>query len=172
MEPNEIKLSESQFKEYNPERLTEESKQQLLEKFKADRQAAENAYNSICEFIHTLNRLNGFWPILFYQEQRPGDVLIEANEATKKYEPEAQPGRNLAEALFLVNTELAEGYEHWRKGGDIFDPKEGLLVELADAMIRLMDMGFALGGEKFTKMMLDKMEYNASRPFRHGNKKS
>ena len=46
---------------------------------------------------------------------------------------------------------------------------EGLLVELADANIRISDLVYLLrGGDEYIKALHIKHEYNATRPFKHG----
>jgi hypothetical protein len=46
---------------------------------------------------------------------------------------------------------------------------EGLLVELADANIRISDLVFLLGAsDEYIKALHIKHEYNATRPFKHG----
>jgi len=48
---------------------------------------------------------------------------------------------------------------------------EGFLVELADAMIRIADLVYLVGGEKeFIRALNEKHEYNSTRPFKHGRK--
>lgn len=99
--------------------------------------------------------------------------------------------RNFGEMLMLVTSELAEALEEhraerpsiWFKHDDLCNtddfssncecnPKpEGVLVEIADAIIRLCDTGFNLATR--TAYSLEetihlKMKYNASRERLHG----
>lgn len=84
--------------------------------------------------------------------------------------------RNIGEMLCLIHSEISEALEDWRSG----DPLDGVYLEdgvkpcgfpteLADAVIRILDMAEYLGIdlENVIKM---KMAYNESRPYRHGGK--
>ena len=84
------------------------------------------------------------------------------------------------ELLALVHSEISEALEVYRIRGesglnDIWhreDGKpEGFTVELADTLIRIFDMwaAYELDLEDALKT---KMEFNKSRPYRHGNKKA
>lgn len=72
--------------------------------------------------------------------------------------------RNVGELLMLVTSELAEALEADRKGlmDDKLPHRDGLTVELADAVIRIFDMagglGLDLGGA-----VQEKLAYNAKR---------
>ena len=90
--------------------------------------------------------------------------------------------RNFGEVLMLVNTELAEAYEEYRKGreirevyyevGPFLGPKPcGISVELVDAMIRILEFG-AKHNINWDMVMKLKMEYNKTRPYRHGGLKA
>lgn len=79
--------------------------------------------------------------------------------------------RNVGELLMLMTSELAEALEAHRKDlpDDKLTHRSGLEVELADCMIRIFDaaggLGLDLGGA-----MVEKLEYNRSRPYKHGKK--
>ena len=83
--------------------------------------------------------------------------------------------RTPAELIALVHCELSEALECIREGDDpslyeIIDGKpEGFGIELADAVIRIMDIsehcGLNLGD-----MIAIKAKYNETRPHRHGGK--
>lgn len=48
---------------------------------------------------------------------------------------------------------------------------DGYLVELADTVIRIFDEVGSRGlGKEFVEVLLEKHEYNKTRPFKHGNK--
>jgi len=87
--------------------------------------------------------------------------------------------RPVPELLALLHSEISEALEEYRMPGK-FEPSkiryvkgkpEGFGVELADVFIRLMDMSNALGID-MEKMVQVKMDYNSTRPYRHGNKKA
>jgi hypothetical protein len=117
------------------------------------------------------------------------DLCREANKIAKE-KGWWDKDRNPLEILMLINCELAEAAEEFRKDtppaymGELFvverekeqttfAPKpEGWLVELADVYIRIAD----LIGQKnliveFEEVLNAKIEYNRSREYRHGNKK-
>lgn len=86
--------------------------------------------------------------------------------------------RNFGTSLMLVVSELAEAMEEYRNGrgkDEIWygpDGKpEGIPVELADVVIRIADL-CGQHGIPLVKAIHEKMAYNKTRPFRHGNKKA
>jgi hypothetical protein len=72
--------------------------------------------------------------------------------------------RNVGELLMLAVSELAEGMEGDRKGlmDDKLPHRPMLEVELADALIRILDMGVGLGLD-VPGAVAEKMEYNRTR---------
>ena len=121
------------------------------------------------------------------------DIYL-ANDA-KGFWPDNPHERNKGELLMLVTSELAEGLEALRKGRtceanlDVFEEilegrhgamsnqdfafafkdaiKDTFEDEIADAMIRLLDMCGALGID-IERHIKFKLEYNATRPAKHG----
>ena len=86
--------------------------------------------------------------------------------------------RNIPELLALIHSEVSEALEEYRETGleqldkvwyTSTDKPEGFTVELADVLIRIADLcgEFNLDLEDALKT---KMEYNKTRPYRHGNK--
>jgi|TARA_R110002110_G_scaffold181380_6_gene387641 NTP pyrophosphatase (non-canonical NTP hydrolase) len=86
--------------------------------------------------------------------------------------------RNVGEQLALIHAELSEALEEYRNGVDIslvyFNPDkptkpEGFPTELADVIIRVLDM---CGGAEIdiAAVVRQKMDYNKTRPYRHGGK--
>lgn len=66
--------------------------------------------------------------------------------------------------LMLIVTELSEAMEKWRD-----DHKEGFREEIADAFIRLFHLVGDLGlKEEMVKSILEKLNYNETRPYKHG----
>ncbi len=75
--------------------------------------------------------------------------------------------------LALINSEVAEVVEAVREGQPHIEldsgKPEGVGVELADVVIRVMDLCEALNID-LHKCMTLKAEYNESRPYKHGGK--
>lgn len=86
--------------------------------------------------------------------------------------------RNFGEIIALIHSELSEALEEYRSGHSenevyhkLFDKPEGVPIELADAIIRILD--FCCHAEiDIDQAIAQKMKYNESRPFRHGGKKA
>lgn len=83
---------------------------------------------------------------------------------------------NIAEKLMLIVSELAEALEDLREGKEldevvILDSGKpvGFPTELADAVIRIMDLSEHLGIDLGAVIRL-KANYNDTRPYRHGGK--
>jgi NTP pyrophosphatase (non-canonical NTP hydrolase) len=83
--------------------------------------------------------------------------------------------RSIGECLMLVNCELAEAMEEYRVHGTgkpvykVNDKPEGFAVEIADAIIRLLDLAGYYGLD-IQSAIQEKHKYNMTRPYRHGNK--
>lgn len=78
--------------------------------------------------------------------------------------------RPLPEALMLMVSELAEALEALRAGNPVSEkipPHPLFAEELADCIIRILDTAWALDLD-IGSAVLAKMEYNRSRPHRHG----
>jgi hypothetical protein len=113
-----------------------------------------SAYNMMATVIHEDNARKGFWP-------KGGRI----NGLPAAVEGE----RNVGEMLMLAVTELSEALEAHRK--NLMDDKlphhKGMTVEIADAIIRLMDTGYGLG-LPVAEALIEKLAYNRTRPFKHG----
>ena len=80
--------------------------------------------------------------------------------------------RNDGEMIALIHSELSEALEALRAGGIMSDhiPEfKGVEEELADAVIRIFDMS-AARGYRLGEAIVAKMEFNQTRPHRHGGK--
>ncbi len=92
---------------------------------------------------------------------------------TKGWWPEEHP-RPIPECLMLIVSEVSEAMEEYRNGHAVsvrieHGKPEGMPVELADAVIRIMDLCEYLHID-LEYWIRKKHEYNETRPFRHGNK--
>ena len=125
--------------------------------------------------VHALAKEKGWWPT--YRENGPKEV-IDLDKV------------NIPEKLMLMVSELGEALEEYRKGNvdtwfsvdtdplatetqinNTIDKKpEGMWIELADVIIRLLDLAGAydIDMEELVKL---KHAYNKTRPYRHGGKK-
>ena len=83
--------------------------------------------------------------------------------------------RTFLECIALIHSELSEAVECYRKNGLQIPgetlTKDDLSVELADTLIRIFDMCQYYGID-LERALEYKMEFNKSRPYRHGGKKA
>jgi NTP pyrophosphatase (non-canonical NTP hydrolase) len=88
--------------------------------------------------------------------------------------------RNVPEMLALIHAEVSEALEEYRKdrmelwwslpNGDAGEFKpEGFGVELADAVIRILDLAEGLNID-LAKLIRIKLEYNKTRELMHGKR--
>jgi hypothetical protein len=91
---------------------------------------------------------------------------------------EKGPKRSFGDIIALIHSELSEALEEYRNGHEyqeiyfntdnIMKP-EGIPIELADAIIRILQF-CANNGIDIGNAVAMKMEYNTTRPFKHGGK--
>lgn len=98
--------------------------------------------------------------------------------------------RNLLEIAALCHSEISEAVEEYRAGRPLayvikFDGEtvyyessmeswdgrkpEGIAVEMADCLIRILDW-FGHEGLDVDEIVREKMEYNKTRPYKHGKR--
>ena len=81
--------------------------------------------------------------------------------------------RNEGELIALMHSELSEALEAIRNGNppdDKIPEFTGVETELADVIIRIMDMA-AAKGYRVGEAVIAKINYNKNRPYKHGGKK-
>lgn len=101
--------------------------------------------------IHGLNVQSGWWTNL-----ETGEDLTSKNGE--------KPKRNIPEMLCLIHSEVTEALEGHRKNlmDDKLPHRPMLEVELADAVIRILDMCGGLGLD-LQGAIYEKLEYNSNR---------
>ena len=86
--------------------------------------------------------------------------------------------RSIGDLICLMHSELSEALEEHRNGRyptEVYynsqkpNKPEGIPVELADCVIRIFDF-CGLYDIDLEKVLETKMNYNKTRPYRHGNK--
>ena len=103
-----------------------------------------HAFNMLAAALHADNIARGFWP--------------------------ADEERNNGELIALMHSELSEALEALRHGNppsDHIAEFSGVEEELADCIIRIMDMS-AARGYRVAEAIIAKVEFNRSRPYKHG----
>jgi len=134
-----------------------------------------NSFNSIAAKIHETAIMKGWWDQKTaedWMQEIAGNgkiySLIEAFEAGQ-----ANPERNKGEMISLMHSELTECLEALRAGNpkdDKIPGHSGMAAELADTIIRIMDFDIAFG-IGVANALIAKIEYNETRPYKHGGKK-
>lgn len=119
----------------------------------AEAMSAARGLNVLSEFIHGWAVSKGWWK---------------------------DPNRDFGEQMSNFHAELSEAWEEYRNHG--MDPEffnyrkddnptkpEGTCVELMDAVVRFLDTCGKYGMDP-AKAISEKLEYNCTRPYRHGGK--
>jgi len=120
-----------------------------------------NGLNKACKEHHYEMRQKGFW--------ESEDMVMDLEDADRITSEEELKLHNelLTARIALIITELSEAIEALRKNKNGYEQKDTLEDELADAMLRFMDLvgGLDLDLERQLKW---KSEYNRKRGYKHG----
>lgn len=117
------------------------------------------AFNTQAAKVHQWAMQKGFWDEEEVREPNKAGGVV------RKMESLTVPAK-----IALIHSELSEAMEAHREGNrfdDKLPERSGIEVELADAVIRIMDLAGALGLD-VGGAIGDKMKYNESRPYKHG----
>ena len=81
--------------------------------------------------------------------------------------------RSFGDIIALCHSELSEALEAYRNHEEMLwfncDKPEGMAVEMIDCVIRIFDY-LSQKGIDIDKVMQIKIDYNETRPYRHGDK--
>lgn len=91
---------------------------------------------------------------------------------------ETDEDKSIPTKLALIHSEVSEALEEYREDRmkiwfhsvEENNKPEGFGIELADTLIRILDLAEYLGID-MEECIGTKMRYNATRPYRHGGKK-
>jgi hypothetical protein len=131
-----------------------------------------NALKSLQNEIHETAKAKGWWDKPEWFQFLEGSVLgVMPPHLVEAMEKAA--ARNQGETIALMHAELSEGLEGVRAGNppsDHIPEFSALEEEYADTVIRILDDSEAKG-LRIAEAIIAKMEFNKSRPFKHGGKK-
>ena len=141
----------------------------FLSRIEASNPAKDGADYLLARIIRQLIRREQQNPTLSIQH------IMKEGFATARASGFRQGEGNFGQEIALMHSELSEALEAYREG-DIRDVKvvrgkpEGVVVELADALIRICE-ACQFRGLDLAAATRAKMKYNKTRSYRHGGKK-
>ena len=126
--------------------------------------------NELAAAIHGNARDHGFWEA----DRNFGEMLM---LATSELAEALEEHRNGRPNLHYTHAKCPAGNHPMEGRGSVAEPyrlsitptckPEGVAVELADCLIRVLDTMHSLGVD-IDAIVTEKMAYNASRPYKHG----
>lgn len=116
--------------------------------------------NDLTQLCHGVAAESGWWT----HRQTGCDLKQLINHPEDSFQ-QMMGGALVAQKLCLTHSEISEGMEGHRKNlkDDKLPHRSMLEVELADAMIRIMDLAGALGLD-LGGALVEKLEFNTKRP--------
>lgn len=113
----------------------------------------KDVFNMACQRVHINNRKKGFWPD---DTDETGRLRLALYRDTH--------GRNVGEALALMDSENGEALDAYRTGGldqkdDKLQHRSGLFTEINDTVIRAMDFLGGMMADAGT-IIVEKLTYN------------
>jgi NTP pyrophosphatase (non-canonical NTP hydrolase) len=143
-------------------------------KLQVAQEELDSVLGRLIEAAHGNSKEKGFWGT------QDGLDLAEAVIDPRDDIDQAAGVHVLLSKLMLIVTEVAEAAEDVRAGQEAFGIRtgvggkpEGLLVELADIIIRVGDLAPVIEritGQKLSHAIAAKMAYNHGRPTMHGKR--
>lgn len=139
--------------------------------------------NALAQECFNTARVKGWWPGVPAPGSDPDHPTL---DPFYEMEPSARMAlvmgsRNMGEMIALVHSEASEALEDWRTHKNPSDlhtihheatgKPVGFAIELADILIRVLDMAAAYGID-LVAAVEEKMVYNRTRPERHGGKRA
>jgi hypothetical protein len=126
-----------------------------------DNLQVKTAIESLSDEIHATAVNKGWW------NERDNAIEAMRNAGLHKFGVKLV----ISQCLLLAHSEISEGVEGMR--GDLKDDKcpefDMVVVEAADAIIRLLDVGRAFGWP-LAAAIIAKVEMNKGREYKHGGK--
>lgn len=127
--------------------------------------------NTLAKHVYQDNKAKGFWDDCEIIDKIDNIEVGGSNisrEDLQRFKEDFKKSK-LSQMIALQHSELSEALEADRNNlmDDKLPHRSGLEVELADALIRIMDtaggLDLDIGGA-----VLEKLAYNKSRPYKHG----